>query len=810
VDLSNLSNVDKSKPSVETFNIIAEIYEYRLNKYSNTSKNIFNNIENTTNPEKCGLMEVHDNSIIDIDPYGDERSSCDSIENSTTKKNVEYVNKLDIQYFNHIYLNENAKSFINNIVYDNTIINKFINSFTDAYDIMKQYVQKNRVNILDDSIKKENRDELYECGLLYNVTAKQIDRYIIFGDIHGSFHTFFRNLIRLHKFNVINLKQYKVMDNYKLIFLGDVVDRGQYAIEILYIISKFIINNNTNTELRVIFNKGNHEHNSTYKTYGFLNELKNKTNNNYKDLQDEIDNLLSILPTALTVTYKNKRLWLCHGGIPVESDQDTTNIILNSSNNNVQLIKNKLNVREIKWNDFDESSDQTEYSTYLTRLNKIHQTGLIKYMNLYNLDFIIRGHQDDYSNAMIFPNPTDSPADYYGHLYIHKLDNSVNNFITVNNKFSIDKRVHGPIGKVNIEKSKSVLTISTNTDIGRNLYKDSFIVLHFDGSKDRMISFEQDNNILDIRKTNKMDISFISKIPIKVLTYNVIWNLTKINNGMINNRDLNIKNIINELIKYDYDFVAFQEITPDVMEELKNNIPSLKKMTWIRHISGQENMYTLFDPTKYEFLSKQHFNLFNENYELDQQHYDKDIPFIDPNNKKMNGHEKFNKKFNKLNEFQFEPGRPIQFSLFRDKLTNKIILFVNVHGPHNLNKYEYKEAITIVLKDFLNYNKKLVNGVDNSKHILNISRYIIAGDFNLSGMNEIDIGEGIVFNHYNKKNIPNNNPTCCDTVNIVGSFNNVGRYDNIYTNGEYVQNSYNILKPAIPASDHYPVYVEIE
>ena len=49
----------------------------------------------------------------------------------------------------------------------------------------------------------------------------------MFGDFHGSFHTFFRLMLRL-EFSGI-LTKYKLKEGYKMVFCGDILDRGQYA-----------------------------------------------------------------------------------------------------------------------------------------------------------------------------------------------------------------------------------------------------------------------------------------------------------------------------------------------------------------------------------------------------------------------------------------------------------------------------------------------------------------------------------------------------------------------------------------------------
>jgi hypothetical protein len=487
---------------------------------------------NTKNKFNCGLFEVKDNVEMQ-DTKQHEFSSCDLIENDDKKDMLDQYIKFDWSYFNYLYINKSSKSNSTGIIYDVKDIMQIENTLVQAYLSMKRYLQKNcsdsidyelglsdeainetSVNIMTDT-KFKNFQQFYDHCFIYNISANITDKCIIFGDIHGSFHTFYRNLIRLHKFKVINLKQYKVMDNYKLIFLGDVVERGQYAIEILYIISKFIANNNTDTELKVIYNRGNHEdYNLNIKMdHSFANEIKAKTADNHIRLYNKFNCLFSLLSTAVIMTFENKRIWMCHGGLPLYID-DETQYKLNQTSKQVLFFKNYSLTYQIKWNDF--TSSKTKESSLSDRgknipnflpdtrnakIYQIHESGALKYMNLYNIDFIIRGHQDNYANSLIFPNPMENDTTPHGSLILNSLNSSISN-IHVNPTKQDANRVHGPIVKINVSHLKSVLTISTNTDIGKSLTRDSFIVLRFDGDYVNSSQFEQYHNTFDIRNTS--------------------------------------------------------------------------------------------------------------------------------------------------------------------------------------------------------------------------------------------------------------------------------------------------------------------
>lgn len=78
---------------------------------------------------------------------------------------------------------------------------------------------------------------------------------ILFGDLHGSVHSFIRDLLKLHKMGFID-NNFKLTDkNNYIVFLGDYTDRGIYGVECLYTIARLKIAN----PHQVVMARGNHE-----------------------------------------------------------------------------------------------------------------------------------------------------------------------------------------------------------------------------------------------------------------------------------------------------------------------------------------------------------------------------------------------------------------------------------------------------------------------------------------------------------------------------------------------------------------------
>jgi hypothetical protein len=131
------------------------------------------------------------------------------------------------------------------------------------------------------------------------------------GDFHGSLHSFIRILFRLHKYKVLDITTMKLYDNYYLVFLGDIVDRGMFSIEILTTIL-LLINNNPD---KIKFIAGNHEASSPNinSHYGF--EKENIYKYESEQLYMKFNLLFSILPVAIIVhdKFNKQAIWLSHG-----------------------------------------------------------------------------------------------------------------------------------------------------------------------------------------------------------------------------------------------------------------------------------------------------------------------------------------------------------------------------------------------------------------------------------------------------------------------------------------------------------------
>lgn len=309
-------------------------------------------------------------------------------------------------------------------------------------DVLKLYNEEYTKNI---STQEKEEILLHYQGLVYKLDYDDNKKYVIFGDYHGSYHSFYRNLIRLSKKGIVDMEKLTIADNYVLIFLGDVMDRGNFCVEMMATLMTLIINNNNGSDInqwKIFINRGNHEcvdqmfmcgsliemykKNLVSKSFSDNYNLNERAKNRVKILYEKNENkgnkiladtyggtylsimilydiveqneknvmydlctLFSYMPSAILLKKKNKNddinIWLSHGGIPV-------------------LIHNKLLIGSLNVNNFTESVTHTdiEFGNRMRWCNVGKQYAFDssrpfipgdKYLES-NINFAIRGHQD--------------------------------------------------------------------------------------------------------------------------------------------------------------------------------------------------------------------------------------------------------------------------------------------------------------------------------------------------------------------------------------------------------------------------------
>jgi hypothetical protein len=512
---------------------IIDIYEFKLEGYGvevRPNLNLkyykfnlpFESNKDLSNPDECGIIKSKNTDPTFVNNAADIRS-CDLIKSNiinTTEDddlfdyiiNYPTINNEDSPY----YIDRDVKELITNTYtykfsklkkyFDNIYANcnpKFnlkdlsIHEFCKPPDnFLLNYLELLKVSI-------DTLDHVYQFNptpenpsYIYELYVEAHHKIICIGDIHGGFHTFYRLLKRFELMGVLDLETFTINEPYKIIFTGDILDRGVYSLEILDILLKFIIINTTRESIKIIYNRGNHEDYTIFSRDGFKDELKIKfaklTDPIYfTDLIINIQTFLTKLPCAIVMKCAsvNKSYYISHGGFSIQKDNIIDGKYFEPDNYEFMLNKCYLTEQQttqIMWNDFtsiptnfiSKSYKSVRGSDDMFNLSKLETD---KFLEQNGINFIIRAHQDSYGNSFLFAQ---SIAQIDVKLTIRDNIAMLNNYLETNTITKFGSKTK-PIARLNINKLTPadkifrVLTISTNTAYNRNLHYDSFILINF-------------------------------------------------------------------------------------------------------------------------------------------------------------------------------------------------------------------------------------------------------------------------------------------------------------------------------------------
>ena len=168
--------------------------------------------------------------------------------------------------------------------------------------------------------KKTKRSFPVEKKILLN----QGCRCIIWGDLHGAFHSLVRDLDELKKIEIINENlEISAKDCY-LIFMGDLISRSPYSIETLCV-ALVLMNKNPG---KVIYLRGNHERQKHWEGFSMYRalevQLKHKRSTVFKSvpLVKEINKFFSTLSDILYINHDNSKEKMCCFYSDVEIKKD--------------------------------------------------------------------------------------------------------------------------------------------------------------------------------------------------------------------------------------------------------------------------------------------------------------------------------------------------------------------------------------------------------------------------------------------------------------------------------------------------------
>lgn len=231
---------------------------------------------------------------------------------------------------------------------------------------------------------------------------------ILFGDLHGSIHSFIRDLKKLRSLGYLG-NNFKIIkkDTY-LVFLGDYIDRGIYGTEVMYTLARL---KSANPHHAVIV-RGNHEDFLLVKAFQISHtkhEEKDSAPNLIEELQKKFDlddeDIISIfrfyetLPVVLylgsgTQTHHDY-MQCCHGGIEIGYDPQP-------------LLHAEDNIR------FEQINKLWRRKYFAHKLSKQSQNDI---KLAFDLDTLCVGIQDITPTSPVWKDPVSKRKSYLGFLW---------------------------------------------------------------------------------------------------------------------------------------------------------------------------------------------------------------------------------------------------------------------------------------------------------------------------------------------------------------------------------------------------------
>lgn len=456
---------------------VIENWVYRLESYPDDEMSRFTGFHVVPNPEVCGAIHAVSHSSGRPDARS-SRSSCDVLSSDTEEdwkpvpidpRTLQLDDVFDLQN-QPTWWHDWYKFYYSTKARDRKPVS------TICQDKLLHLLQ-NRKWISEIRWLKKQRPKKVDPsgGWVLTVPVRKTTQVIVVGDLHGGFHTFFRLLARWHSYNIINLKTLEVQDGYLVVFLGDILDRGQYALEIMALVMMMLQQNATTG--RVVFNLGNHEEMRMNKVDGFHTEVKNKCKGRSDDVFQQLHRILALFPCAVILDFApDYRVWCSHGlfydGLVPE------NGVLTSSQ-----------AWQCKWNDIHPYP--TPRKVQSDRGRDCFEMSIVQiqqFMHQNNIHFVIRGHQDKYHNTwMLHKNKMRSTDQINDHHRISLFEEPSQKVM----------RHPGPVSRILGHRDRydstlaPVLTLSTCTDLGRDLDADSFAIIHYSMTFEQWRTFEQ-------------------------------------------------------------------------------------------------------------------------------------------------------------------------------------------------------------------------------------------------------------------------------------------------------------------------------
>lgn len=257
-------------------------------------------------------------------------------------------------------------------------------------------------------------DAMHHPLFVRRVRVDRGARVHLIGDIHSSLASLLNILAHLRDEENAFQSNFYLAHNHYIVFLGDVVDRGPYSTEVLFLVLMLVLTN----PRRVFLINGNHEDCETFSRYGFDRELRAR----FGEQWFHAKNVLNYLPSALFLLRGDRAVQLCHGALTEHlKEQETIAELVSSDDSDVEFAylrdflvgalctpRERRDVDNLKWGDFNGSIADLGLSKRDDFAGQVRDFGYRytkAYLRMLKLDAVISGHQD-LSNFTILVDPS--------------------------------------------------------------------------------------------------------------------------------------------------------------------------------------------------------------------------------------------------------------------------------------------------------------------------------------------------------------------------------------------------------------------
>jgi len=359
---------------------VLEVYEFKLEGYNKRSTNAFDSfgvspkgrcsVLRTTNAVPTGDREA--------ETRGEERFSCDLLGNDETRPLLHspllelyrrFPTRIDLRY-----LQRNVR------VYREIVRG----AFPDPLLLLERARAK----------LAPPPGSSIEAGYLLTADAKPVTACV--GDLHGSYHTFVRNLFRLDLMGFFeDFSALRLRESHAVLLTGDVVNRGFFSWDVLQCILAVMAASPPGC---VLYVRGNHEDPAMTAVYGFDEEVRTKFPARAGCLLRGVHQFFAALPCAVVLRAAEGNLWFSHGGFP--SREGRSIFRFDPARRTTPL--SREDTRSTLWNDLHWGGPGQTFRRAKKTGRDVVFSGFAKaFMEENDLVALVRGHMDNFRNTVL-------------------------------------------------------------------------------------------------------------------------------------------------------------------------------------------------------------------------------------------------------------------------------------------------------------------------------------------------------------------------------------------------------------------------